>query len=84
MNRLHREAIWRERLSRFLPPELVVLQQTWHDGAFVVPYYGQSAGATAGVQVGLGDCVLIADNWRHGGVLYESLWDNKPVGTLTP
>ena len=26
--------------------------------------------------------LLIAQDWREGGALYQSLWDNKPVGTF--
>ncbi len=38
------------------PPEVVVLSQNYVEGSLAFPYLSSSAGAVAGVQVGLGPC----------------------------
>ncbi len=47
-----------------LPPEIVVLNQTYAEGSLAFPYYNQPEGATVGVQVGLGDCILMMNDWH--------------------
>ena len=50
-----------------MPPEILILAHEWLEGSWAFPWAGAPAGtppALGGVQLGLGDCYYMGDQWN--------------------